>query len=136
MTDYAVERQLLYSHMATQTTGLGVHYENFKFDQPSANGWLTMFIRGITANKASVGAARNFRRFTGLVQIDIYVPEKTGIATLRGHADTLGTLWDSKTLTGSGNVLITRTPNYTELGTQDGWFRGTLTVNYRRDKLS
>lgn len=133
---YEPERAAIEGRFAANFTALPCKYENQRFTPPAQSAWVALTILNGEARRASIGTTTPLQRYPGIIQIDVYVPENTGTATARGHADTIASVFRDVTFTaGTTGKVVCGTPYATPLGVADGWYRIAVTVPFRRDAI-
>lgn len=103
-----------------------VQYENVKFTEPKTNeNWARLRIFEESANRMNIGQPPRHRH-TGLIILELYVPENTGTDEIRTMADTFSDLFREAAFNG----IQCRAPNATPVGVINGWYRYNVTVPY------
>ena len=130
------ERRAIEARFADNFTATPIKYENVPFDAPDDAAWVALSMSG-TRERGAVKMglkAGEFNRYPGVIRVDIYIPEDTGTAVARQHADTIRAIFkDQKFSAGSSGVITTRAPRYETLGVENGWYHGRVTTPYYRD---
>jgi hypothetical protein len=121
-----------------------VGWPNKKFVTPASAPFLLLDILTFARGRASIGISEWFNRREGAVQVDIYVPEGTGIGVARSFADIVEALFESKEITTSDNEVIRfRAPNTTSIAPnvvrasniEDSFFRLVVSCGYYVDEI-
>lgn len=128
------ERAAIEGRMQANFSALPVRYANVDFKQPKDAPWVAFDILTGRGEQVSLNS-RPLNRYAGVIQATIHVPEETGTAVARGHADSIEAVFRNRQFSaGASGSIVTRTPYVTDLGLLDGWYRLAVSVNYRRDK--
>ncbi len=128
------ERRAFEVRLADNFTALPIKYENVPFPQP-VTGWVDIIIISAGGGRISVGTTVKRHRYVGNVQINIYVPEDTGTAACRAHADTIDAIFRDQQFSDANSGTITcRTPAYVPGDVVNGFYFGILSIPYQRDK--
>jgi hypothetical protein len=132
---FADERRAIEARFAANFSTLPVAYENVPFAQPASGGFVRLTIRPAGARQASTGSSP-LQRYAGLIVADIFVPENTGTATARAHADTVEAIFrQAQFSAGNSGTITCRTPSIEAVGVRDGWFQLSVSVPYQRDRI-
>jgi hypothetical protein len=133
---FELERQAIEERFNTNHTSTPIQYENVKFEQPDEASWVALTLLPGNANQVSVGTTRHVKRFSGIIQVDIFTVEDTGTKIARDLADSISAIFDSVQFSlGSSGLITTRVPEYTTLGVENGWYHAVVSVAYHRDKI-
>ena len=132
------ERVAVEAKMAAEYSSTTVQYENIPFSQPTDTAWVSLTILSGGGNVDSIGSGTGrLERFSGVIQIDIYVPEDGGTKAARDIADLVHAIFDNKQFSsGSSGTITTRVPSYSTLGVEGGWHHSVVSVAYHRSKFS
>lgn len=140
MTEFAAERTAIESRFSdnfSAVTADRIKWENIPFAEPTSGTWVALTILSGDAVARSVGASNVMRRWAGIIQIDVHVPEDTGTATARSAADSAAAVFQDVTITiASGHKIVGRTASLTDRGVIDGWHTFIVSVPYRRTLIS
>jgi hypothetical protein len=130
---FVEERRAIENRFAANFTALPVWYENVPFEPPTSGGYVRFTIRNGTGEQASMNQTP-LHRYAGVIIADIFVPEHTGTATARTHADAIEAIFRRAQFTANtGGTILCRTPTITTLGVTDGWFQISVSVAFQRD---
>ncbi len=133
---FADERRAIEGRLADNFATLPIRFENVPFEQPHDAGFVSLSIRPGQARQASTGP-NPLHRYTGTIQVDVFVPEDTGTQAARAHADTLEAIFRGAQFTaGASGTITCRTPRLETPMARDGWFQLSLRVPYQRDRLA
>lgn len=125
----AIEQRLQSNWGATTP----IKYDNVAFTQPANSPWIALTIVNGDPRPASIST--QFKRYPGIIQIDIYTPENSGTNTARAHADTLAGYFDHAQFSaGSSGTITCRVSGIRTLPKEGGFYRLALRVEYYRDK--
>jgi len=132
------ERVAIESRMSDNYSSTTVKYENIPYTQPTDATWVSLTILSGSGTVDSIGSGANrLERFSGVIQIDIYVPEDGGTKSARDIADLVHTVFDNVQFSsGSSGTITTRVPSYSTLGVEAGWHHSVVSVAYHRSKFS
>ncbi len=136
MSGFEDERMAIEARMQANFTATSIMYENQEFDPPDDTAWVALTLLTGEGEQVSLGPG-GLQRYAGVIQCDIYVPEKSGTKTARQHADTIAAIFLNKQFSaGSSGTIFTRTPWVQTRGVENGWFHLVLSVTYHRDKTA
>lgn len=93
MSDYENIRQLVETRMATFTS-LPIAYDNVSFDSSLHDEWCRLTIQDGDAFNAGIGNGCEIRR-TGLVVIQLFTSQWSGVKSARSYADELDALFSN-----------------------------------------
>ncbi len=128
------ERQAIEAKLAAGFSALTIMFENTPIAQPVA-GWVAITIIQAGAARISVGTTVKRHRYVGNIQIDIFLPERTGSKVARDHADTIEAVFrDQQFSAGNSGTITCRTPSIVPGGIENGFYRLILNIPYQRDK--
>lgn len=132
------ERVAIEGRFAANYSNTVIKYENIPFTEPVDTAWVTLTILSGGGNVDSIGTGDSrLERFSGVIQIDIYVPEDGGTKTARDIADLVHAIFDNVQFSsGSSGTITTRVPSYSTLGIEGGWHHSVVSVAYHRSKFS
>ena len=132
---FADERQAIETRFALNFTALPIRYEGQRFEMPSAGGFVALKIRNGTGRQISTGSPP-LHRYTGTIVVDVFVPEDTGTATARIHADKIDQIFRRAQFSaGNSGTILCRTPSISTVGVDSGWFQLSVNVPYQRDSI-
>jgi len=130
---YADERRAIETRLDSNFTALPIKYEGQRFQMPSSGGFVALTIRNGSGQQISTGSPP-LHRYTGTIVVDVFVPEDTGTATARMHADTIDDIFRRAQFSaGSNGTISCRTPSISTVGVESGWFRLSVNIPYQRD---
>lgn len=92
-------------------------------------------LRPETGDRISIGP-RGLHRYRGTIRCEIATKEKRGSAFARTIADFIAKqMENAKFSAGNSGTISTGIPWFESRGVENGWYRATLSVDYRRDKV-
>lgn len=106
-----------------------VAYENVQFEKPAGSPFVNFSVingEGFTAG-LDIGSVPVVRD-TGMVSLQVFVPEGTGTKTSRELIDAFVAIFEHKRF----NAITTYSANITPVGVRDGWHQTNVTVPLRR----
>jgi hypothetical protein len=121
-----------------------VAYPNKHFQTPNGEAFLVFNILTYFKERRSIGMDQWLTRRHGAVQIDIYVPEGTGIGSAREKADLVEAIFESTSVvTADSETIRFRTPGTADVSinerrasnTEDSYFRLIVTCPYYVDEV-
>ncbi len=131
---FADERRAIETLLSDNFNDLPIKFESIPFDQPNDAGWVALTILGGEGNQIALGNS-DLQRYSGVIQLDIYLPADTGTQVARTHADTLEVIFRHKQFSsGNSGTITTRTPWYATRGVESEWYHAVVTVSYMRDR--
>ena len=135
MSGFADERRVIEQRLIAGWTTTPIKFENTKFVQPTNTPWIALRILNGEGFRADLGGSTGARyRFPGVIVVQLFVPDESGIATARQYADTIATLFRSAQFSaGASGTITCRTPYVTTVGNMDGWHQLNLTIPFQRD---
>jgi len=130
------ERRAVETRFSGAYSSTPVKYENAIFDQPNNSSWVALTLLSGGGINASIGTTRPVKRFSGIIQIDIYTPEQGGTKAARDLGDLVAAVFDNVQFSvGSSGTITTRVPSLSTMGVQNGWYHAVVSVAYHRDKI-
>lgn len=134
MGAFADERRAIETRFSSNYTDTVIKWENLPFDQQTT-AHVALKVLPAGASRPSIGTTKPYHRYTGIIQVDIFVPENTGTDDARGYADTIEAIFrDAQFSAGDSGTITCGTPFYTTLGPKNGWHMSAVTIPYHRDK--
>lgn len=117
-----------------------VAYPNAKFTPPANARWASVEIVTLSTERASL-SRDFFKRTTGILQFDLYVPEGLGTKEAREVADFLEDFFQDLVVPCGSDVIVFETPRSKTLPTNvvraenldDNWYRYVVECPFRRD---
>jgi len=127
-------RKTLETTMSLGWTATPVQYENSPFTKPSDEWVRLTVIEG--GGRTSGGGSTVCVRDSGLVSLQIFVPENEGTATSNALKDTFKALFEHKRITDldGGRDIKTYSASVIPVGVSSGWHQTNITIPYRRDR--
>lgn len=129
-----IEARFVAAWALTAYSAIRVRYDNATWDEPSGEtAYVAFHIIDGDGIQPRVGSPAS-GRWAGVIQIDILVPELTGMATARAMADAAVATFDGTQFTISGAGTVTcRKPAIRSLGIENGRWRLAATVPFVRN---
>jgi hypothetical protein len=125
---------LFKNQIGAQYPAVPIKFENAHFIQPETP-WVALFILDGSAFQTELGV-QTVDRHTGLVHVDVLVPQHTGTSRANTIAEFVGNVFRRQTATMSdGAVVRFRVPSMTKLGEQSGFYRLVCRIPYIRDEV-
>lgn len=129
-TDKAIEVRL-----STNWSTTPIKYENAPFVETVA-AYVALFIRGGEGTQISLGSP-SVQRWPGLIILQVFVPENTGVRKAKEYADDLKPIFDrAQFSSGNSGTITCRTASVETIGAKNGWCQVNVTVPFRRDVQS
>ena len=120
--------------MAIQYPAITIKYENVRFTPPAKAKYIAIYILDGQSVQAELGDNAVIR-YPGIVQVDCLAPEDTATSGLNVMAQFIAdTLKRKNYQLEDGAFLKLRTPAIKSLGTNAGWNRKVVTIDYLRDE--
>jgi hypothetical protein len=119
--------------MTTNYPSVPMRFENASFLQPDTT-WATFIVLDGKSFLANIGTLK-VDRHVGLFQFDVMLPINSGTSLGGQIAQFVGDLLRARNVSLSdGAVLVTKSPQITNLGIQNGFYRIMCRVPYWRDE--
>lgn len=132
---FEATRQAIEARLAANWTTTPIKFENVPFVE-TVDPYLALFILDGEGNQITVGDPV-VKRWTGLILIQVFVPQDTGTKLARTYADSLGALFERQTFSaGASGTIRSRIASIQSIGVKDGWYQINVTVPFIRDKQS
>lgn len=114
--------------------GVPVFYDNVKIETPNGP-FLRHKIMDTSAVRSEInGGTTHFNRYTGVVQIDVVVPENTGTHRARQLADIASAIYRGKSISyGDSGQITFRIPSTQSAGVMSGYYRLVVRCPFDRD---
>lgn len=129
MTTMLAARETIYQTFVTAwSTTTQYTFGNEKFSPPAEAAWVRLNVQHLVGSQETLGGTGN-RRFSrsGLVTIQLFVPQDTGMETADGYIATLRAMYEGKTI--SGPIWFTDA-NVQEIGPTDGWHQTNIDIEF------
>ena len=105
-----------------------VSWENITFSEPNNSAWIRLNI----LNGATEYRAINYKkRYNGIINVQIFVPIKTGTAIARQYSDIICSLFDSVIF----DTVVCDTSSVTIVGSDAKWYQINVDTPYWRDSV-
>jgi hypothetical protein len=126
-------RETLEQRMADNWSDSDVAYENIAFSPPSPSSsakWVRFtVINGESRTSEGGITSGNYKtRDTGLVSLQIFVPQNSGTKKSRQLIDSFNSIFEHKRFSG----VVTYSASIVPVGVLDGWHQTNLTIPFRR----
>lgn len=132
-THRAQVEQAVQALMAAEYPTVPVKYENVSFTQPDGP-WVAVTTISGTSFRTDLGSKYTVR-YSGIVQIDVLVPEDTGTRLCNEISEKLALLFQEKEFRlEDGARVIYRTPDYRAFPDQRGFYRRIVSIGFSRDE--
>ena len=129
----ADERKAIESRLAAAWATTPIRYENVPFAAPSTP-YVALFILDGEGNQVSLGTPA-LRRWTGIIIVQVFVPQDTGTQIAKSYADTIGAIFDrAQFSSGNSGTIRCRVPSVKSIGITNGWNQVNVSVPFIRDK--
>ena len=103
-----------------------VSWENITFSEPNNSAWIRLNI----LNGATEYRAINYKkRYNGIINVQIFVPIKTGTTVARQYSDIICSLFDSVIF----DTVVCDTSSVTIVGSDAKWYQINVDTPYWRD---
>jgi len=103
-----------------------VDWDNISFKQPNNSSWIRLTIfNGATEYRA----LQYKKRYNGIINVQIFVPIKTGSTIARGYADTICSIFDSQVF----DSVSCDVASVTIVGADAKWYQINVDTPYWRD---
>lgn len=103
-----------------------IAWGNVVLDTPNNAPWVRF---NILNGSTEYRALDYKKRYNGTINVQIFVPIKSGTNVQRGYADTIATLFDSQVF----NDVVCDVASVTTIGTGDKWHQMNVDIPYWRD---
>ena len=124
----------LSTQLAITNPTVKIKYENVKFNQPSNQTYVSIYLLEGDSFQASLGTSFT-ERHVGVLQVDIMTPEGTGTQSRNALAETIGGFFRrNQALLEDGSYVQFRVPRYTSLGNEGLFDRIAVSIPYYRDE--
>lgn len=124
---FAAERASIEGRMAANWATTPIAYDNVDFDPPNASAWVRLnILNGDTAYRALEGK----KRYSGMIVVQCFAPKNSGTETLRGYADSIGTVFEDQIF----DDVVCRAAILTTVRTDANWHQINVTIPYWRDQ--
>lgn len=126
---FFTERQLIENRLSDNWNTTGIRFENVPFVIPTnGDAWISLaIVNGTSYQIDLIGLHRHF----SIIIISVFVPDNTGTATIRSHADTIAAIYRNKCFGG----IICRSPSIEIVGSAENWYQVNVVIPYQMDKI-
>ena len=125
---FASERTIIEERLADFWLDTPVSYGNIAFKEPNNKPWIRLNI----INGATVYRAINYaKRYNGIINVQIFVPVKTGTNLQREYADVVVSMFESARF----ESVVCDTASVTTVGADAKWHQVNVDIPYWRDSV-
>lgn len=101
-----------------------------------ATAYIAVQIEEFTASQITLGSVPQTHRYTGIITIQVLVPERQGAKLAATYCDTLDPIFRrAQFSSGNSGVITCRTPQVRTIGIMNGWYQMNMSIEYHRDKM-
>ncbi len=119
--------------LQTNWTATPIKFENVPFKE-TASAYIALFLKDGEGTQITLGSPA-LRRWPGIIMVQVFVPERTGIQQARNYADGIGAIFDRQQFSqGNSGVFTCRIPSIEMVGVNQGWLQVNVTIPYHRDR--
>ena len=105
-----------------------IDYENISFNQPNNTPWVRLnILNGATEYRA----LQYKKRYNGIINVQIFVPIKSGTSIARQYADSVCSIFDSTTF----ETVVCDVASVTIVGADAKWYQINVDTPYWRDSV-
>ena len=125
---FANERAEIENRLEANWLDTVIDYDNVAFDQPNNSPWIRLTI----LNGATVYRALQYKkRYNGIINVQIFVPIKSGTSIARQYADTVCSIFDSAKF----DSVYCDVASVTIVGADAKWYQINVDTPYWRDSV-
>jgi len=123
---FANERIEIENRVASLWIDTPVDYGNIAFKSPNNSSWIRLnILNGLTEYRAI-----NYKkRYNGIINVQIFVPLKTGTSVQREYVDSICDMFDSHIF----SDVVCDVASVTTIGTDGKWHQMNVDIPYWRD---
>ena len=123
---FADERTEIENRLESLWLGTPIDYDNITFNQPNNSSWIRLnILNGATEYRA----LQYKKRYNGIINVQIFVPVKTGTSIARDYADTVCSIFDSQVF----DSVSCDVASVTIVGADAKWYQINVDTPYWRD---
>ena len=123
---FADERTEIENHLEKYWLDTPINWDNIAFNQPNNSPWIRLnILNGATEYRA----LQYKKRYNGIINIQIFVPIKTGTSVARSYADDVCSMFDSVTF----DSVECDVSSVTIVGADTKWYQINVDTPYWRD---
>ncbi len=123
---FADERTEIENRLESLWLGTPIDYDNIAFNQPNNSSWIRLnILNGVTEYRA----LQYKKRYNGIINVQIFVPVKTGTSIARDYADTVCSIFDSQVF----DSVSCDVASVTIVGADAKWYQINVDTPYWRD---
>jgi len=131
---YDAQRNSVQSRFDTQFKvahpGVAVFYDNLKSADKPESGYVQLSILNGDSFLRGLGLTKLYR-YAGVISVDIYLPQKTGIKIADQYADTIDNIFRGQSFDG----LLCRATQRNDIGIEGNFWRTNVSIPFQRDEL-
>jgi hypothetical protein len=123
---FETERTEIENHLEKYWLNTPVHWDNIAFNQPNNKPWIRLnILNGATEYRA----LQYKKRYNGIINVQIFVPIKSGTNIARGYADDVCSIFDSTFF----DTVYCDVSSVTIVGADAKWYQINVDTPYWRD---
>lgn len=123
---FADERAEIQNHLEVNWLDTPVAWQNITFTPPNNSEWIRL---NILNGSTEYRAMPLLKRYNGIINVQIFVPIKTGTSIARDYADKISDIFDSVTF----DNVVCDVASVTEVGADAKWYQINVDTPYWRD---
>ena len=123
---FADERTEIENRLQDNWIDTPVAWDNITFNQPNNSSWIRLNILNGSTEYRAINYAK---RYNGIINVQIFVPIKTGSSFARDYADTIVSLFESQTF----DSVVCDVSSVTIVGSDAKWYQINVDTPYWRD---
>ena len=125
---FADERVLIEDLLETNWIDTPIDWGNISFDEPNNSPWIRLnILNGATEYRA----LQYKKRYNGIINVQIFVPIKTGTSIARQYADSVCSIFDSTIF----DTVVCDVASVTIVGADAKWYQINVDTPYWRDSV-
>ena len=123
---FEAERTIIENRLETLWLDTPVSYDNITFNEPNNKAWIRLnILNGATEYRA----LQYKKRYNGIINVQIFVPVKSGTAIARKYADAVCSIFDSTFF----DTVYCDVASVTIVGADAKWYQINVDTPYWRD---
>lgn len=123
---FANERIEIENRLEAKWLDTPIAWDNITFNQPNNSAWIRL---NILNGSTEYRAINYVKRYNGIINIQIFVPIKTGASIARQYADTICEIFDSALF----DSVVCDVASVTIVGADAKWYQINVDTPYWRD---
>lgn len=133
---YDIERQRIeQAYLDEMPVGAAVQWGNRPFQPPASGFTRISIISGGGSRPLGIGD-NNLRRYSGVIDVAIFVPADAGTAGVREVARQVDEALAQRSFTTGTARIITFGADLTLIGRSGDWFQGNVSIQFQRDDVT